>query len=73
VQTDDKAAIINACVMTGTPVITCGGAGGLVDPTQVSVCDIAHVKDDPLISQVRNPKPYTLNTVIEDEPSISQV
>jgi tRNA A37 threonylcarbamoyladenosine dehydratase len=52
-QTDDKAAIINACVMTGTPVITCGGAGGLVDPTQVSVCDIAHVKDDPLISQVR--------------------
>jgi tRNA A37 threonylcarbamoyladenosine dehydratase len=30
----DKAAIIDACVRSGTPVVTCGGVGGLTDQAE---------------------------------------
>lgn len=49
----DKAAIIDACVRAGTPVITCGGAGGLTDPSLVRTTDLAFAAGDRLLSGVR--------------------
>lgn len=40
----DKAAIIDACIKSGTPVVTSGGVGGLIDPSLITVSDLAHVK-----------------------------
>jgi len=36
--TDEKAALIAAACRNGVPIVTCGGAAGRVDPTQI-VCD----------------------------------
>lgn len=33
----DKAFTIDACVRSGTPVVVCGGAGGLTDPTLLRI------------------------------------
>ena len=33
----DKAFMIDACVRSGTPVVVCGGAGGLTDPTLLRI------------------------------------
>ena len=33
----DKAFMIDACVRSGTPVVVCGGAGGLIDPTLLRI------------------------------------
>lgn len=49
----DKAAIIDACVSSGTPVVTCGGVGGLTDPTLLTVSDLAHAEGDALLYHVR--------------------
>lgn len=49
-----KAAILNACKRRKLPVITVGGAGGQIDPTQIRVADLAKVFQDPLISKVRS-------------------
>jgi tRNA A37 threonylcarbamoyladenosine dehydratase len=40
----DKAAIIDACIKSGTPVVTSGGVGGLINPGLITVSDLAHVK-----------------------------
>lgn len=49
----DKAAIIDACVASGTPVVVSGGVGGLTDPTLIRTSDMARVLGDSLIMQVR--------------------
>lgn len=49
-----KAAMLNACKRRKLPVITVGGAGGQIDPTQIKVADLAKVFQDPLISKVRS-------------------
>ena len=49
----DKAAIIDACVRSGTPVVTSGGVGGLTDPTLLTISDLAHAEGDSLIMRVR--------------------
>eukprot|EP00979_Chaetoceros_neogracilis_P001094 scaffold197_cov268-Chaetoceros_neogracile.AAC.9 len=36
--TDEKAALIAAACRNGVPIVTCGGAAGRVDPTQI-ICD----------------------------------
>jgi tRNA A37 threonylcarbamoyladenosine dehydratase len=33
----DKAFMIDACVRSGTPIVVCGGAGGLTDPTLLRI------------------------------------
>ena len=33
----DKAFMIDACVRSGTPIVVCGGAGGLIDPTLLRI------------------------------------
>ena len=51
----DKAAIIDACVRSGTPasVVTSGGVGGLTDPTLLTISDLAYAEGDSLIMRVR--------------------
>ena len=37
----------------GLNIITCGGAGGCIDPSRVKICDLARTINDPLLLQVR--------------------
>jgi tRNA A37 threonylcarbamoyladenosine dehydratase len=48
-----KACLIAACKAKAIPVVTCGGAGGRTDPTQLRICDLAQTRDDPLAGEVR--------------------
>ncbi len=49
-----KAAMIYFCKRNKIPVITIGGAGGQIDPTQITVGDLAKTKQDPLAAKLRN-------------------
>eukprot|EP01031_Cornospumella_fuschlensis_P038927 gene38927-47351_t len=49
----DKAAILAACVRSHTAVITCGGVGGLYDPSLITVSDLTTAEGDNLSSSVR--------------------
>jgi tRNA A37 threonylcarbamoyladenosine dehydratase len=53
-QVRAKAAIIAWCAGHGRPLITTGGAGGLVDPAQIAITDLAHTVQDPLLAKVRS-------------------
>ncbi len=48
-----KAALIYFCRRNKIPVITTGGAGGLTDPAQIRVADLARTWNDPLAASVR--------------------
>lgn len=48
-----KAHLLAACRERGIPVVTCGGAGGRVDPSQVRVADLARSHGDNLLSSLR--------------------
>ncbi len=48
-----KALIINHCKRNKIPVITTGGAGGLSDPTKITVADLSKTHHDPLAARVR--------------------
>lgn len=49
-----KAAIISYCKRNKIPVITTGGAGGLIDPQKICVADLTKTEHDPLASKVRS-------------------
>ncbi|RTR37690.1 tRNA cyclic N6-threonylcarbamoyladenosine(37) synthase TcdA [Shewanella canadensis] len=49
-----KAALIAWCKRQKLPIVTVGGAGGQIDPTQVQVADLAKTYQDPLLAKVRN-------------------
>ncbi|MDN5370338.1 MAG: tRNA threonylcarbamoyladenosine dehydratase [Shewanella sp.] len=49
-----KAALIAWCKRNKIPLVTVGGAGGQLDPTLVSVTDLAKTIQDPLLAKVRN-------------------
>jgi len=49
-----KCAIIYYCKRNKIPVITTGGAGGLTDPTMITVTDLAKTWNDPLAAKVRS-------------------
>ena len=49
-----KANIIYCCKRNKIPVITTGGAGGLIDPTQIQVSDLSSTWNDPLAAKVRS-------------------
>lgn len=49
-----KCAIIYYCKRNKIPIITTGGAGGLTDPTLISVTDLAKTWNDPLAAKVRS-------------------
>jgi tRNA threonylcarbamoyladenosine dehydratase len=49
-----KVALIAWCRRRRIPVITTGGAGGQVDPTQVTVSDLSKTVNDPLAAKARS-------------------
>jgi tRNA A37 threonylcarbamoyladenosine dehydratase len=49
-----KAALIAWCRRRKIAVVSTGGAGGQIDPTQVQVCDLNKTFNDPLASRVRS-------------------
>ena len=49
-----KAALVQFCRRRKIAVVTTGGAGGLVDPTQVEVADLSRTWNDPLAAKVRS-------------------
>jgi len=48
-----KAAIIHNCKRNKMPVVTTGGAGGLIDPTMITINDLSTTWNDPLASALR--------------------
>lgn len=48
-----KAAIIAWCRRNKVPLVTTGGAGGQIDPTQIQVTDLAKTIQDPLAAKLR--------------------
>lgn len=49
-----KAAIIAHCKRNKIPVITVGGAGGQIDPTQIQISDLSKTIQDPLAAKLRS-------------------
>lgn len=56
-----KSAIIYYCKRNKIPVITVGGAGGLLNPTKVEVSDLTKTWNDPLSAGVRSRLRYKYN------------
>lgn len=52
-QARAKAAILAYCKKHKMTVVTCGAAGGRVDPSRLRVGDLAQISGDPLIASVR--------------------
>lgn len=48
-----KTALIVHCKQHRIPLITIGSAGGQVDPTRVTVCDLSRTEQEPLLARVR--------------------
>lgn len=48
-----KVAMIAFCRTAGVPIVTCGAAGGQIDPTAIRVDDLSRTIQDPLLSKVR--------------------
>ena len=48
-----KATLIGECRARGIPVITCGGAGGKIDPSRIQIADLAETNSDRLLFFVR--------------------
>jgi tRNA A37 threonylcarbamoyladenosine dehydratase len=52
-QVSAKAALVAHCRAQRVEVVTCGGAGGRIDPTRIRQDDLARAHGDPLLSKVR--------------------
>jgi len=51
--TKHKCLLIAEARKRGLNIITCGGAGGRIDPSRVKIADLAYTVNDPLLLQVR--------------------
>jgi len=49
-----KVALVAHCKRNKYPLLTCGGAGGQLDPTRIQVTDLAKTIQDPLAAKVRS-------------------
>lgn len=52
-QVHSKALLLDGCRKRNIPVISCGGAGGLRDPSLIKVDDLSRSYRDPLLHKVR--------------------
>lgn len=52
-QVSAKAALLADCRARKILAITCGAAGGRIDPTRIRVDDLARAQGDPLLAKVR--------------------
>lgn len=50
----EKSHLLAHCKASHIPIVSCGAAGGLRDPSRIQSADISKVTNDKLISQVRN-------------------
>ncbi len=48
-----KAHLIAECRRRGVPIVTCGGAGGRINPSCIAVADLARTCGDNMLSQLR--------------------
>lgn len=48
-----KVALIAYCRQHGIPLVTIGGAGGQIDPTQIEIRDLCRTEQEPLLAKVR--------------------
>lgn len=48
-----KCLLLAECRQRAIPVITCGGAGGRIDPTRIEISDLSRTYNDALLHQVR--------------------
>jgi len=53
-QVDAKAALIAWCRLRSIAVVTCGAAGGRLDPTRIRADDLARAGGDPLLARTRD-------------------
>nr|WP_294349764.1 tRNA cyclic N6-threonylcarbamoyladenosine(37) synthase TcdA [Providencia sp.] len=58
-----KAALLAYCRRFKVPVVTTGGAGGQIDPTQIQVVDLAKTVQDPLAAKLRERLKSDFNVV----------
>lgn len=56
-----KSALLYYCKRNKIPVITTGGAGGLIDPTAIEISDLSKTYNDPLAAKVRSQLRYHYN------------
>lgn len=49
-----KAAMVAHCKRHKIPILTIGGAGGQIDPTQIAVTDLSKTIQDPLAAKLRS-------------------
>ncbi|TWG79870.1 tRNA A37 threonylcarbamoyladenosine dehydratase [Cupriavidus gilardii J11] len=75
-----KIAMLGWARRQRLPIITCGGAGGQLDPTRVRIADLSRTIQDPLLAKVRSglrkhwglprdpKKPFGIAAVYSDEP-----
>jgi len=49
-----KAAMIHHCSRNKIPIVTTGGAGGMIDPSRIEVADLSRTTNDPLAAKVRS-------------------
>ncbi|RDL44908.1 tRNA cyclic N6-threonylcarbamoyladenosine(37) synthase TcdA [Marinomonas piezotolerans] len=49
-----KAALVAWCKRNKRKLITVGGAGGQMDPTQIQIADLSRTEQDPLAAKLRN-------------------
>ncbi len=49
-----KAEMIYYCKRNKIPMVTTGGAGGMRDPSQITIADLSRTTNDPLAAKVRN-------------------
>ena len=52
-QVRPKAALLYYCKRNKIPVITTGGAGGMIDPTRIRISDLSRTEHDPLAAKLR--------------------
>lgn len=48
-----KSEMIHYCTRNKIPIITTGGAGGMSDPTKITIADLSRTTNDPLAAKVR--------------------
>jgi tRNA A37 threonylcarbamoyladenosine dehydratase len=53
-QVRAKAALLAHCRARGITAVTCGAAGGRLDPTRIRTADLARALGDPLLASVRH-------------------
>lgn len=69
---DIKVRLIAFCKRNKIPIITIGGAGGQVDPSQISITDLSKTYQDPLLAKVKNQLRREFNFPRADLPKASK-